>query len=209
MTLPRTSVARAFAPGHLTGVFRPEAGDRDPRARGSVGAGIVLELGAWAEARFTRGGRSILRVEGDGRDSWPISEDVARRLRPDAPGTLVVRLKHELPVGQGFGMSAAGALATALALASISGTPRSQAVQVAHLADLFGGGGLGGVAAILGGGLEVRRQPGVPPYGQVVHRAFRSALLVGVVGPTIPSPSVLRSRAALRRITKASHGWER
>ncbi|MGP8108484.1 MAG: hypothetical protein ACLQL8_05230 [Thermoplasmata archaeon] len=208
MTVSRAGSARAFAPGHVTGIFRPDTTQRDPRGRGSVGAGIVLELGAWAEARFSPGPRSRIRVVGEGRRPWPISEDVARRMAPQGPGTLTVRLAHELPVGQGFGMSAAGALATALAVGALSGRPRAHAVRVAHLADLFGGGGLGGVAAILGGGLEVRTRAGVPPRGHVVHRPFRPALLVGVVGRPIPSPSVLRDPAALRRITRAASGWE-
>jgi len=208
MAVLRTRSARAFAPGHVTGILRPDTTRHDPRARGSVGAGIVLELGAWAEARFAAGRRSSVRVVGDGRGPWPISEDVARRMAPEESGTLTVRLTHELPVGQGFGMSAAGALATALAVGALSGRSRTQAVRVAHLADLFGGGGLGGVSAILGGGLEVRTRAGIPPFGAEIHRPFPGALLVGVVGRPIPSPSVLWDPAAIRRIQRASQGWE-
>jgi len=130
-------------------------------------------------------------------------------MAPQAPGTLTVELRHELPIGQGFGTSAAGALATALAVGSLSGQPRKKAVEVAHLADLFGGGGLGGVAAILGGGLELRTRPGIPPFGHVIHRPFSPALIIGVVGRPIPSPSVLRDGAVLRRIVAASQGWQR
>jgi len=208
MTVSLARSTRAFAPGHVTGIFRPEVAHRDPRGRGSVGAGIVLELGAWAEARFSPGPRSRVRVVADGRGPWPISEDVARRMAPEESGTLTVRLTHELPVGQGFGMSAAGALATALAVGSLSARPTAHAVEVAHLADLFGGGGLGGVAAILGGGLEVRTRAGVPPLGRIIHRPFRPALLVGVVGRPIPSPSVLHDPVALRRITRAARDFE-
>jgi pantoate kinase len=208
MSAHRVLSSRAFAPGHVTGIFRPEVTQRDPRARGSVGAGVVLELGARAEASFSPGRRSGVRVVAGSSGSLPISEDVARRMAPDDPGILTVRLTHELPVGQGFGMSAAGALATALAVGALSTDSREHAVRVAHLADLFGGGGLGGVAAILGGGLEIRRRPGVPPFGEVTHRRFASALIVGVVGRAIPSPSVLGNAATLRRITDASHGWD-
>jgi len=208
MTVPRTRSARAFAPGHVTGVFRPDDTASDPRGRGSVGAGVVLELGAWAEAEFTPGTRPRVRVVGDGPGPYPISEDVTRRMASGLQGTVAVRLTHELPVGQGFGMSAAGALATALAVGALARRRKSHAVQVAHLADLFGGGGLGGVSAILGGGLEVRTRAGVPPWGRVLHRPFAPKLLVGIVGRPIPSPTVLRDPAALRRIARASRGWE-
>jgi pantoate kinase len=127
---------------------------------------------------------------------------------PAETGTLTVRIAHELPIGQGFGMSAAGALATALAVGALSARPRELAVRVAHLADLFGGGGLGGVAAILGGGIEVRTRAGIPPFGKVVHRPFPFPLLIGVVGRPIPSPSVLHDPSALRRIARAAEGWE-
>ena len=208
MSRPLAETARAFAPGHVTGIFRPEMTCRDPRGRGSVGAGIVLELGAVAEARFVPGGRTTTKVVGDGPGPWPISGEVARRLAPSRGG-LTVRLMHDLPVGQGFGMSAAGALATALAVRALTGVSKSRAVEVAHLAELFGGGGLGGVAAILGGGLEVRTRAGVPPLGRVAHRAFAPRMLVGIVGRPIPSPSVLGDRRALARIAAASRGWER
>jgi pantoate kinase len=209
MTARTSRVARAFAPGHVTGVFRADTRARDPRGRGSVGAGIVLELGARAEARFVPGPRNRLRVIAEGPGPWPISEEVARRLAPKTSGALTVRIAHELPVGQGFGMSAAGALATALAVADLTGRSRSEAVRVAHLADFFGRGGLGGVAALLGGGLEVRLRPGIPPFGEIVHRPFRPPLIVGVVGGPIPSPKVLNDSESLRRIRSASVGWER
>ncbi|MGB7124093.1 MAG: pantothenate kinase, partial [Thermoplasmata archaeon] len=131
--------ASAFAPAHVTGVFRPSPRTRDPRARGSIGAGVVLELGVRATAEFRAGPTRRLQLTSDVPIPLPISENVARRLAPPDAGTLRVRLDHELPIGQGFGMSAAGATATALAVGTISGRSRADALRVAHLADLFGG----------------------------------------------------------------------
>jgi pantoate kinase len=201
--------AAAFAPGHVTGIFAPDVRARDPRARGSVGAGVVLELGAIARAEFRAGARRSLRVESDLGRPLPISEEVARRLRPTRSGALTVRLVHELPVGQGFGMSAAGATATALAVAGISGRSRADALEAAHLAELFGGGGLGGVAAIAGGGgLEIRRRSGIPPRGDIFHVPLEGALFVGTTGPPLPSPNLLRDRPFLERVRAASLGLE-
>jgi pantoate kinase len=201
--------ARAFAPGHVTGVFRPSSSGRDPRGRGSVGAGVVLELGVHAVAEFRPGGETRFRLTSDLGRPLPISEEAGRRLAADVRGAVSVHLTHDLPVGQGFGTSASGATATALAVARVVGRPRRDAIEVAHLADLFGGGGLGGVAAILGGGLEVRMRPGIPPWGRIGHRPFPRPLLIGVVGGPIPTPRVLSSARVVERIRRAAEGLDR
>ena len=204
-TSPAERVAAAFAPGHVTGLFSPDLRARDPRGRGSVGAGLVLELGVHATVRWRPvGRRPSVRVRADTRRPLPISADVARRLLGDRPGELEVTLRHELPIGQGFGMSASGALATGLAVAAALGSDRQHAIETAHLAELFGGGGLGGVAAILGGGMELRDRPGVPPYGHVRHAAFRPSILLAIVGPPLPSPPLLRSEEFLDRVRAAA-----
>jgi pantoate kinase len=201
--------ARAFAPAHVTGVFAPAVEARDPRGRGSTGAGIVLELGVRAFAEFRPGHRRVLRLVSDLDRPLPISLDVARRLGPSGPGTLTVRLTHQLPVGQGFGMSAAGAAATALAVGALTLHSRREALEVAHLADLFGGGGLGGVASIQGGGgLELRTRGGLPPWGRTLHRPFSGGVLVGIVGGPLPSPHLLRNPRFLRQVVSASAGLE-
>jgi len=205
VSVPRAVRARAFAPGHITGIFAPVTDARDPRARGSSGAGVVLELGVIATAEFRPGGRSTVRVSGDGSAPLPISTEVARRLRPKVPGLLTVRLEHQLPIGQGFGMSAAGACATALAVGAVAHRSRRTALEVAHLADLFGGGGLGGVASIVGGGgLEFRMTGGLPPRGIVRHQALSGHVWAGVVGGPMLSPRLLRSDRFLERVRDAS-----
>lgn len=209
VTVERARRTRAFAPAHVTGIFRPAHTGRDPRARGSLGAGIVLELGVHATASFEPGRRRALRILRDVDRPLPISHEVARRLFPPGIGTLTVQLRHELPIGQGFGLSAAGASATALAVARLFGTARVTALETAHLADLYGGGGLGGVASIAGGGgVEFRRRAGVPPWGEVEHRALDGSVFLGVVGGPMPSPSILRSPRALTRIDRAAEGLD-
>ncbi len=198
-----TRAAWATAPGHVTGIFLPATGSRDPRGRGSLGGGIVLDAGARAVARWRPSARRRLRVVDDSGHPLPISREVAERLRGSRPGSLEVLLTHELPIGQGFGMSAAGALATALAVARLFGIERSRAIETAHLADLFGGGGLGGVAAILGGGLEFRTRPGIPPWGQIVHRPWPGPIWIGWMGRPMPSPRALADRSLRRRIERA------
>ncbi|HEV2166568.1 MAG TPA: hypothetical protein VGS23_06305 [Thermoplasmata archaeon] len=196
--------ARAFAPGHVTGLFAPALDASDPRARGSIGAGVVLEAGVHASVRILPARRRTVDVASELHVPLPISREVAERLFAHRTGRLSVELRHELPVGQGFGMSAAGALATALAVAAVLGLPRSKAIETAHLADLFGGGGLGGVSAILRGGFEVRERPGIPPFGRARHMVFGRPILLSVVGRPIPSPVLLRDPTFLGRVRAAA-----
>ena len=200
---------RAFAPAHVSGIFVPSLEARDPRGRGSRGAGVVLDAGVRATASWARARRPSLRLSADVPARLEISETVARRLLARRGGRLEVRLEHSLPIGQGFGSSAAGALATGLAVAAVLGLPRRRAVEVAHLADLFGGGGLGGVAAILGGGLEMRLRPGIPPFGRVVRTEREAQIVVGTVGGPLRSAGLLGRPAQLVRFSAGAPLFER
>jgi pantoate kinase len=199
-----TSVATAFAPGHVTGVFAARLDARDPRARGSVGAGLVLELGVHAVARWRPGGTNRVTVRTVPSTPLPISLDAALRTKGERRGRLSISLTHELPVGQGFGMSAAGALATARAAAAAMGPGGRPSNEVAHLADLFGGGGLGGVAAIGGGGLEIRRRAGIPPWGHVRRVRFPHRVFLATAGRAMPSPDLLGNPRFLARVDAAA-----
>ncbi|MCI4347950.1 MAG: hypothetical protein L3J97_04950 [Thermoplasmata archaeon] len=148
--------------------------------------------------------RTSVRLRSDVAGPLPISRDVVRRLAASRPGAVELTLRHDLPIGQGFGMSAAGALATGLATASALGLPRQRAIETAHLADLFGGGGLGGVSAILGDGLEVRERPGIPPWGKVQHFPCVGRLFLIVAGGPLPSPRLLRDPRFLQRVQQAA-----
>jgi pantoate kinase len=208
--VPGASVRRgtAFAPSHVTGIFAPRLDARDPRGRGSVGAGLVLSAGVTASVGWRPASRSSVVVTADRRGAFDIARTVAERLGARRPGRIVVHLEHELPIGQGFGSSAAGALATGLAVARALGLPRKRAVEVAHLADLFGGGGLGGVAAILGGGLELRVKPGIPPFGRVLRVPVDGHVVVGTVGASLRTRALLASPALRARVDRAEGAFE-
>lgn len=192
--------AAAFAPSHVTGIFVPATGASDPRARGSLGAGLVLDVGVVADATWVPGPRTTVEVRGAAPFGYEISAEAARHLLGPARGRLSVRIDGDLPVSQGFGTSAAGALATALAVAAALRRPRARAIEIAHLADLFGGGGLGGVAAISGGGgLELRTSPGIPPFGAVAWRRYDAPLALGAVGRPLSTRALLADPRWQRR----------
>ncbi|HKV89750.1 MAG TPA: hypothetical protein VJQ43_00960, partial [Thermoplasmata archaeon] len=69
--------AAGFAPGHVSGIFAPRLAARDPRARGSVGAGLVLDVGVRATAHWTPGKTGRTSVRSDPPCALPISTEVA------------------------------------------------------------------------------------------------------------------------------------
>ncbi len=196
-------VAMAFAPGHVTGLFVPDLEGPDPRSRGSRGAGIVLDVGARARVELRELRADATRIEvlqGGLPVSFPITELALRLLVPSHGYTVRVELRHELPVSHGFGMSAAGTLASAMALAQCLGLPVERAHEAAHRAEMELHGGLGGVSAILGGGLEVRRVAGVPPYGKVERTPHSRGFFAAFLRDPLPSPPLLGNPEFLARV---------
>ena len=194
--------ALAWSPGHISGYFRRCAGP-DGAATGSVGGGIVIAEGVTVEAaRSEAPSVRVLVCSGGapvsvGRTSPPL-EYLMDRL--DAPAALTTRCT--LPIGAGFGLSAAALLASGAALSALHGLDlsRSEVAAAAHEAEVRFRTGLGDVAAAQGGGVVVRRGPGIA--AEVLR--FSSDVPIAAVsfGP-IPTPAVLDSADAMARVRAA------
>ena len=207
--LPRN--AFAVAPGHVSGIFVPEVDDPDLLARGSRGAGVVLDVGVSARATARPappGGTGTLQIlERREAGRFPITREALESL-PGLQGWIVeVDLQHDLPVSQGLGMSAAGSLAACLAVAELLGLPPRSAVEAAHRAEVRLHGGLGGVVAILDGGVEVRRKAGLPPYGVVERTPMVQGFFLGTLDRPLPSPPLLSDPEFLLRVRRAGERW--
>ncbi len=181
--------AESFCPGHVSCVFQPFS-SLNHLAAGSRGLGIRISLGTRVSVTPDGGGQVTVYIDGEPSDA-SVTRAVVDLL---APGKgFVIRAENDLPVSQGFGTSASGALATALCIASLEGISRQRALEVAHIADVVGGGGLGDVSAIVAGKhVPIRTVPGLPPYGHVDNAGFKiDNLTLGVVGPKLNTGSVL------------------
>ena len=148
---------RAFAPAHITGFFVIHE-DSDPTRTGSCGAGLSIDDGALTEVTLTDSPGIFINGK---RDEASTTAAVVRMLT-DRPVRVETRLS--IPVGGGLGASAAGAVSTALALNELLGLEKTmnELLCVAHVAEVTSGTGLGDVAGMSGGGVEIRRKPGVP-----------------------------------------------
>ncbi len=183
----------AFAPGHITGFFEICSAD-DPALAGSRGAGLCLTRGAVSVVdRHTS--RTSVTVDGDPGGS--VTKD-AIRLLTDRPVEAQITL--ELPQSQGFGMSAAGTLATAIAVADLYGLPRDRAVRAAHVAEVQHATGLGDVVPSATGGIEIRETPGAT--GRMRHIDSDAEVVVASIGPELQTVAVLRDPAMRARISR-------
>lgn len=199
------SEGEAFCPGHVTAFFAVHD-DPDPRVKGSRGAGLSLSLGVRTLARVRDAPqRSIDLLLNGRRQKAEVSRWVAEKLV--GPRVMEVKVLSEtpLPVSQGFGVSAAGALSTALALddALGLGLPRDELVAIAHEADVVSGTGLGDVVPASLGGMDLRLKPGAPGHAEVRTTPVNADILLAVLGAEMPTRSVLGDPAKVAAINAA------
>ncbi len=199
------SESEAFCPGHVTAFFEV-VDDPDPRRNGSRGAGLCLSLGVRTVARVREAPRASLDVIVNGkRRNAEVTERVARKVLGDRTCEVKILSESPLPVSQGFGVSAAAALSTALALddALGRGTPRDDLVAIAHETEVECGTGLGDVVPASLGGMDLRWKPGAPGHADVRKIPVDAALLLAVLGPEIPTRSIIRDPAKVAAINRS------
>lgn len=196
--------AAAFAPGHVTAFFEIHDQHPDLVRRGSRGAGFSVDLGVVSHVQAETSDEQRVEVWLDGEPAEaPVTAQAVRNLLGAGRLHVQVRSQVQLPVSQGFGMSGAGALSAALALARALRLPKSDAVIAAHKAEVQHHTGLGDVIAQVQGGLEVRRAPGLPPWGDCQRVMGEAELVLCVLGGPLETRRVLGDAEARERIQKA------
>jgi pantoate kinase len=198
------SEGEAFCPGHVTAFFVVHD-DPNPRAKGSRGAGLCLSLGVHTKVRVRDAPRPSIEIfVNERRQKTEVTRWVAERLAARRSLEMKIISETPLPVSQGFGVSAAAALSTALALddALGQGLPRDEIVATAHEAEIACGTGLGDVVPASHGGMDLRLKPGAPGYAEVRTFPVAANLLLAVLGPDMPTKEVLRNPAKIEAINR-------
>ena len=160
-----------FVPGHITGFFTIENHDISLK-NGSCGAGFLLSKGV----RTTISKADELTVDiNQGNNT--IIDEVLSIMEIDA--NFKITQDIQLPIGAGFGTSAASALSLTLAINEFLnlGYSRDLCGQIAHMAEVNIGGGLGDVIAQTGHGMVLRTQPGAPGIGEI--KSFKHDVYIG------------------------------
>lgn len=168
-----------FVPGHITGFFTIENHEVSLR-NGSLGVGFLLSKGV----KTTISDADELTIDVNQADDTVIREVLSIF---EVENNFKITQDIQLPVGAGFGTSAASALSLSLALNDFLDLGYSQELcgQIAHRAEINLSAGLGDVIAQTGHGLVLRTQPGAPGIGEIKsfeHDVFIAWKTFGPIG---------------------------
>lgn len=207
--------AKAFSPSGISSFF--EICDSTPNGSpisdlekvGARGGGFGLEKGTNTEVTISSAETNHIRVFIN-RKETPEAETtklVAQMLleKVDKAYDVIVVHKVDVPIGAGFGSSAAGALTTALALSKtleLSMT-YNQLGKLAHVAEVKCKTGLGTVGPLMLGGCVLTLEPGAPGIALLdrIPISKDHVVVAGVFGPT-PTKEVLSSSEKRGQVNK-------
>ena len=207
--------AKAFSPSGISSFFEicdttpDESPILDLEKVGARGGGFGIQKGVATEVHISEAEASTIHVFINEKDApeAETTKTVAQMLLEKTCKTheVVIRHKVEVPIGAGFGSSAAGALSTALALSKALGLnlTYNQLGKIAHVAEVKCKTGLGTVGPLMLGGCVLTIEPGAPGIA-VIDRIPISTdytIVAGVFGPT-PTKEMLSSHEKRLAVNK-------
>jgi len=194
--------ASSFAPGHISGFFEPIYRKNDASRSGSRGSGINVTLGAISDVVVKNTIKQNIKIYINKKlSNAPVTLLAVKHLIGNTPVSVTINTELQLPVGQGFGMSAAGALSATTALAKLLKIPKEEAIKTSHFAEVQLLTGLGDVIASSFGGIEIRREPGLPPWGMIEHIPGKYEMVLCIVGEKIDTKKILTDPNTINEIT--------
>jgi len=198
--------SKAFSPAGISSFFeicdRTADGKPIPNLEqvGARGGGFGIEKGVLTKVSVAEAEKNSVEVSINGKflPEAETTKTVVQMLLNKVSGTYNVVVKHrvDIPIGAGFGSSAAGALTTALALSKALGLNLTcnQIGRIAHVAEVKCKTGLGTVGPLMLGGCILTIEPGAPGIAMIDRIPISTdyVIVAGVVGP-IPTKEVLAS----------------
>jgi len=206
---------RAFSPAGISSFFEicDRTNDGKPIADlervGARGGGFGIQKGVLTEVSVSEAKANFIRVFINGKlaPEAETTRTVSQMLLSKAGKffDVVVNHKVDVPIGAGFGSSAAGALTTALALSKALELPLTynQIGRIAHVAEVQCKTGLGTVGPLMLGGCILTVEPGAPEIS-IIDRIPLSddyMIVAGVFGST-PTKQVLTSAEKRREVNR-------
>jgi pantoate kinase len=205
---------KAFSPSGISSFFETCTHHsngtiiQDPLQRGAKGGGFALAKGVLTTVHADPSSTTEITVMiNDIVEAARTTKTLVKMLLSKQSKSYQIRIDHkiEVPIGAGFGTSAAGAFSCGLALTAALNMPLTynEIAQAAHVADIVSNTGLGTVEGLTTGGLVLVVKSGAIGYGLVDRIPIASDLKIvaGVFEP-IKKTSILLSQHKIRLINK-------
>ena len=166
-------LGRGRCGGHITLLFTVSDESEDPIRQGSLGAGLCVDDGVEVVAYGEDGDLGLTvtfeSTEGDSELYEAVLDALVTEVPQVSGIAWGVSVTISLPTAQGFGVSASGAIASAMAFQRAVGLPYEESLRraysVAHKVERLRSTGLGDVTALAAGGVERRLEAGSPYHG--------------------------------------------
>lgn len=186
--------AVGFAPGHISGYFKRINGE-NTQTTGSLGAGVVIDKGVCV--KMSPSDEISVTLNGETIDSPLVCE-----VLDPFDKTANVEITAQMPIGSGFGMSAACLLASFISADALFdlGLCKDEIFARSHDIEVRRGTGLGDVAAISCGGVVVRTKPGI--HG-VTKKLGDERNIYCLSFGEIVTQSVINSEETMRKVNNA------
>ena len=146
--------AKAFAPANISCIFKIYE-HKNPRWVGSYGLGFTLNEGVIVEVSRAKRNEVVFN---DASVRFPTIISVINKLTKEK---IRIYVKSNLPLGCGFGLSGASALASAYAINDLLRLKKSkkELAVIAHTAEVENKSGLGDVVNQFYGGFCIKSRP--------------------------------------------------
>jgi pantoate kinase len=177
-------VSDAFCPAGISSFFEICNVDSkgnlltDPNQIGARGGGFAISHGVKARVAAQKSDvtRIEIRINSKPSPEAHTTRWAVERLLEKTRTTLKVQvdIKVNVPIGAGYGSSAAGTAATCLALADAAELPvtYNDLGKITHAAEVVNRTGLGTATALFVGGFVLVTEPGAPGIGSVDRLLF-------------------------------------
>ena len=169
-------MTKYWVASHVTGLFAIYDENIDPLRRGSRGAGFSISRGTTTTVNFNDESRDYIYFNNTKVDfnkaiiTKFVLDYLLKIAKEQGSERLGISIHHEfeVPLSAGYSASASGALSCAFALNDLLQTELEEKsiYQIAHMAEIINGGGLGDVLALYTGGWEYRILEGAPFIGK-------------------------------------------
>ncbi len=182
---------------HLTCIFEIRDQSSNILEKGSRGAGISIKRGVTTTILDNNKKEPEIHFNGKNQplsDSMVSVQVMNLLLSPEEQQNFIISHSFDIPIGGGFGASAAGALGAAFCINDFFelGYNDLTLYQIAHRSEVLTKSGLGDIIALYQGGLEIRIRAGAPGYGETIGIEMDQKWKIATISFSgLPTSSVL------------------